>query len=349
MPAWDAGRVEREVARLAERGLASYGLRVAAMERLGSAMPLDGWCFSTADPQSLVMTSHATSGIDRSGSPLLYLNEYGERDVAKHDELARASWPVRVLSEATRGERERSPRYRSVLRPMGIEHELRAAVREKGTTWGFLHLFRGLGHRDFDADEAALVERFARGLAPVLRDALVGERASPTPASGRPALLMLDARNRLVEGSADGREWAADLHDAELGDDAVPEVVVTLAIWARSLRAQGSDAVARARVPGANGAWYTASALCTDRDRVAVVLQPAQAAELVSLMLSRFRFTRSERQITELVLEGRSTKEIAEELVVSPHTVQDHLKAVFAKAGVRSRRDLVARLTGAVG
>jgi len=81
---------------------------------------------------------------------------------------------------------------------------------------------------------------------------------------------------------------------------------------------------------------------------VAVVLQPAQAAELVSLMLSRFRLTRSERQITELVLEGRSTKEIAEELVVSPHTVQDHLKAVFAKAGVRSRRDLVARVTGAV-
>jgi len=111
--------------------------------------------------------------------------------------------------------------------------------------------------------------------------------------------------------------------------------------------AQGSDAVARARVPGVNGAWYSASAMCTDQDRVAIILQPAQPAELVSLMLSHYRFTPSEGQIARLVLAGRSTREIADELVVSPHTVQDHLKAVFAKAGVRSRRDLVARLTGA--
>jgi DNA-binding CsgD family transcriptional regulator len=231
---------------------------------------------------------------------------------------------------------------------MGIEHELRAAVRERDTTWGFLHLFRGPGRRDFDADEAATVERFARGLAPVLRDALVGEQSAPAPAAGGPALILLDSRNRLVEGTTGGREWAADLRDAELDGDAVPDVFVTLAIWARSLLAQGSDTVARARVPGANGTWYTASAMCTDRDRVAVVLQPAPPAELVSLMLSRFRLTRAERQITELVLAGRSTRQIADELVVSPHTVQDHLKAVFAKAQVRSRRDLVARLTGAM-
>ncbi len=346
MGEWDGGRIDREVALLADEGLASYDLRVAAMERLGAAMTLDGWCFSTADPESLAMTSHATSGIERAGSPLLYVNEYAVRDVAKHERLARARWPVSVLSEATRGERERSARYRSLLRPMGIEHEMRAAVRERGTTWGFLHLFRRPGRPDFDAGEAALVERFARGIGPALRRALVGEQATPAPASAAPAVVLIDARNRLVEGTTGGA-WAADLRDSELGDGAVPEVFVTLAIWARSLLAQGSDAVARARVPGADGAWYTASAMCTDQERVAIILQPSQPAELVSLMLSHFRFTRAESQIARLVLAGRSTREIADELVVSPHTVQDHLKAVFHKAGVRSRRDLVARLTGA--
>jgi DNA-binding CsgD family transcriptional regulator len=46
----------------------------------------------------------------------------------------------------------------------------------------------------------------------------------------------------------------------------------------------------------------------------------------------------------QLVARGLSTAEISEAFHISSNTVQDHLKSIFEKVGVRSRRELVGRL-----
>jgi DNA-binding CsgD family transcriptional regulator len=60
--------------------------------------------------------------------------------------------------------------------------------------------------------------------------------------------------------------------------------------------------------------------------------------------MSVYALTDREKGVTRLVLQGCATAEIAGDLAISPHTGQQHLKSVFDKTGVRSRRDLVGKV-----
>lgn len=73
-------------------------------------------------------------------------------------------------------------------------------------------------------------------------------------------------------------------------------------------------------------------------------ITPAAPAERSALLLAANGLTPAQRRVAELVLQGRTTTQIVAALHISANTVQDHLKAVFDKVGVRSRRDLVSTL-----
>ncbi|CAJ1584745.1 helix-turn-helix transcriptional regulator [[Mycobacterium] wendilense] len=55
------------------------------------------------------------------------------------------------------------------------------------------------------------------------------------------------------------------------------------------------------------------------------------------------QLTPQEEAVTALVAQGKSNREVAAELYVSPKTVQYHLTRVYAKLGIRSRTELAAR------
>jgi DNA-binding CsgD family transcriptional regulator len=60
---------------------------------------------------------------------------------------------------------------------------------------------------------------------------------------------------------------------------------------------------------------------------------------------SRGELTASERRVAELVAEGRTNREVAAALHVTPRTVEGTLSRVYAKLGVRSRTELARRWT----
>nr|WP_241741658.1 LuxR C-terminal-related transcriptional regulator [Microbacterium yannicii] len=51
-----------------------------------------------------------------------------------------------------------------------------------------------------------------------------------------------------------------------------------------------------------------------------------------------------ERQVAEFVEAGFTTQQIANELLVSPHTVVTHIRHIYAKWGVNSRHEVADRV-----
>ncbi|MGH4007650.1 MAG: helix-turn-helix domain-containing protein [Pseudonocardiaceae bacterium] len=84
-------------------------------------------------------------------------------------------------------------------------------------------------------------------------------------------------------------------------------------------------------------------------DRIAVVVEPAEPCATLPILLSAHQLSVREVEVARLVLRGASTRAISDTLHITQHTVQDHLKAIFDKVGVRSRRDLVVQLLGPAG
>lgn len=73
-------------------------------------------------------------------------------------------------------------------------------------------------------------------------------------------------------------------------------------------------------------------------------IEQAQLPEIASPAAVAHGLTRRESEVFVHLLAGESRDEIARALYISPYTVQDHLKRIYAKTGVNSRRGLVAML-----
>jgi DNA-binding NarL/FixJ family response regulator len=59
--------------------------------------------------------------------------------------------------------------------------------------------------------------------------------------------------------------------------------------------------------------------------------------------------TEREREVLELVAQGKTNKEIAEALVITTNTVKRHLKAIFAKLDIHTRSSAAAKIANAGG
>ncbi|CAL9343831.1 hypothetical protein SUDANB95_00324 [Actinosynnema sp. ALI-1.44] len=333
-----ARSARRDVAALASAGLGVAELHAAAIELVERVVPTDLTCWASLDPDTVAISS-MTSGATRIPprfEPLLATFEYGGGEPHTFAELARRPAAVARLSELPDRDRARCGRLNEVWRPLGLAHELRVVFRVDGACWGAAGLVR---RGEFSDREVEFVESVAPALAAATRlAARFGDAGGEEP----PGIVVVgpDGVVRAATGAA--RAWERELDEIAPGRFAV--LVRAAATGARASAA----GTFRARVRDAAGGWVR---LCGDRlvgdaedDDVAVTVARATGADLMALRCAAYGLTAREREVCDQVVAGLSTVDIAERLEISAHTVQDHLKSVFAKLDVRSRGGLVATL-----
>jgi len=327
--------------------LATFWRESAAL--LTRAVPNhQGPCWYTLDPASLLVTSHFNPYMPELPPEWLALEYYGD-DVNKLSDVARSGSGIATLHEATGGDPSQSPRWQANI-AYGGDQELIAALRtQTGHVWGALGLYREPGKPLFDDEDRRFIQAVAPHLAEgARRGLLVGEATDPEGPDA-PGLVVLSRRWEVESATPGVEHWLSDLPDGDWSAGKLPSAVLSVAGRARKTAEYPTEPgeIAVARVLSRSGTWvvlHGVSLVSGDSRRVAVIVEPAHPARISPLLMSAYGLTAREQDVTRLVLQGNSTAEIAERLVLSAHTVQQHLKSVFEKTGVRSRRDLVGKV-----
>jgi DNA-binding NarL/FixJ family response regulator len=69
--------------------------------------------------------------------------------------------------------------------------------------------------------------------------------------------------------------------------------------------------------------------------------QPTNGSEFNSPFVNNMKLTKREKQIINLILESKTTQEIANELKLSPSTIETHRRNIYIKLEVKNVKELI--------
>jgi DNA-binding CsgD family transcriptional regulator len=149
----------------------------------------------------------------------------------------------------------------------------------------------------------------------------------------------------LVEGGADGRELLMRAVKVLEASRARLEHARALVELGASMRRTGERAAARQPLQaGMDIAAGAGATRLIDYARSELAATGARPRRL--RMTGVDALTPSELRIARLAAEGRTNKEVAQALFITPKTVDTHLGHIYMKLDIASRRDLSAALAG---
>lgn len=353
-PALTAERVRRDVEVVATAGLDLPTFLAEIDASVQRVLRPVATCIATLDPTTSLLTSTYKFG-DLYGKDHHDLEwgliEYGGDEPTSFLDIGVTAARSVAMHLATAGDPDRSPRLRDCIVPFyGYADELRLVASVDGRMWGALAFFRGPDDEPFDEADVEFASTLSTVLANGFRSGLlssVGSQPLDRIASG-PAVIIVDAQDRMSQVSVGAEERLRQV----MANHHTANPIGTIAALVASARryAKGQlPVVPRGRLRLHDGSWVVLQASpMAARDGVTgdvvITIEDARPPEIIPLVVEAFGLTARERDVTQLVLQGAETKDIAAALHLSAYTVQDHLKSIFAKADVRSRRELMGKI-----
>jgi len=356
----------RGLRRICYAGLDSVELRREVRRRLEVLIPSEAFTFATTDPDTGLLTHAVSEGVPRSVYRSWIDHLYPYRVAAEVLDMVRVGPTVTA---------ECSEMVRDVLAPGGLRYDLRGVLCEQDGPVGFVCLLRETGSGEFHREEVRLLEEILPHLTRGLVSATLLDQATtlaPQPtANGRtpqngtspvptgdapsgPGVILLDDAGVVQTRNAAARRFLADLSDSGDGPDGVPSCVASVVGRLLHLhRNGGSDPdlplEAHLRARGHSGRWYSIRASLTEpdpagRSSTIVLISRATSREIAPILARLYGLTPREREILVLAARGWSTKRMSQQLEISSYTVQEHVGNACAKVGVRTRRELLARI-----
>ena len=353
---WARARAGERIEAVVSEPVDARRLRLQVLAVLREVIDFDAYVWLLTDPVTTAGVAPVADVPCLPELPALIKAKYAT-PVNRWTVLQLQKSPAGALSAAVGGELDRSLMWRDVLCRYGIGDVASTVFADQFGCWGFLDLWRNNTRGSFSAADVGFLAAAAAPLATALRHCQARTFVDPAtqhrPDLG-PVVLTLDDDLRITSRTAASRGWLDALLPPEPDERAIPASVYNVAAQFLAVE-QGVDAhPAFARTHLADGFWLALRAARLSPDQppaggaatIVVTIEEASASERIELFGRAFGLSAREYELLGLLATGNDTRSMAREMSLSEHTIQDHLKSIFAKTGAHDRVTVLSRALG---
>jgi|HubBroStandDraft_6_1064221.scaffolds.fasta_scaffold87567_3 DNA-binding NarL/FixJ family response regulator len=357
--AWALTRARERIAALGAAGLDDRDLRRQVLAALREVIDFGAYVWLLTDPFTAVGAAPLAEVPCMTELPALIKAKYAT-SVNRWTALQRQVSPAGLLHDATSGDLSRSRVWREVMSRYGIVDVASVVFADQYGCWGFLDLWRDGSREPFGGADAEFIASLAASLTGALRHCQARtfvEPSTPHRSDAGPVVLMLDDGLQITSRTAASQAWLQVLLPPEPDERAIPASVYNVAAQLLATENGIDDHPAYVRTHLAGGFWLTLrAARLSSGERpdapaergptLVVTIEEASAAERLDLFGRSFGLTAREHELLGLLAAGVGTRAMARQMSLSEHTIQDHLKSIFAKTGARDRVTVLSRALG---